>query len=138
MQASHDLLPSSDLHLIIHDTSRHSLQLSPSWFLESGGVSDQYQIMSQPPSPTTIPSHGASSAISREPLTLSQTEPQESNAAGVRVPRPSISFAGTEGGRRPSVQFDPGLSIEADRRIAKPNAPNPKLQRRMSSPPPPS
>ncbi|KAL8866580.1 MAG: hypothetical protein Q9174_006217, partial [Haloplaca sp. 1 TL-2023] len=101
-------------------------------------------------SPTSHPASPPPSTGSNLPSTQSPPASQEI-ATGVEnddpksVPfRPKLSFAGAAGqdGRRPSVQFAPPAKTEDKVRTISPKTESPKLQpryqRRLSSPPPPS
>ncbi|KAL2057735.1 hypothetical protein ABVK25_002119 [Lepraria finkii] len=97
--------------------------------------------MSQSPSPTSDPSPKSSAPDLKAPSISSQTVPEDEEMTE-RVSRPGLAFAGagipgaSKDGRRSSIQF--ALSTETPVRESKQRIPSLKLQRRISSPPPPS
>ncbi|KAL2048618.1 hypothetical protein N7G274_000530 [Stereocaulon virgatum] len=97
--------------------------------------------MSQSPSPTSGPSPKSSTPDLKAPSISSQTVPEDVEVTE-RVSRPTLAFSGvgvpgaSRDGRRSSVQFAP--SMETPAREPRQKMPSFKLQRRMSSPPPPS
>ncbi|KAL8693399.1 MAG: hypothetical protein Q9224_003761, partial [Gallowayella concinna] len=103
------------------------------------------------PSPTSTPSpHSSSANLSVPPQSYEPSASQDQfgieNAHPSTQPfRPKLSFAGASGqdGRRPSVQFAPAKTGDGDQMSGPKPTGSPKLrppmvQRRMSSPPPPS
>ncbi|KAL8861527.1 MAG: hypothetical protein Q9178_002051 [Gyalolechia marmorata] len=90
-----------------------------------------------PPQPPVHPS--SDSDANQERPAIGNADPETTTF------RPKLSFAGTiaQDGRRPSVQFAPAKTGENDRtsspkRTGSPKARLPMIQRRLSSPPPPS
>ncbi|KAI4242513.1 MAG: hypothetical protein L6R42_010989, partial [Xanthoria sp. 1 TBL-2021] len=89
-----------------------------------------------PPHPPIHPS--SLSPASQDTLGVENADPKT-------IPfRPKLAFAGASDGRRPSVQFAPASRTGEDNRTSSPKptgspkARLPMIQRRMSSPPPPS
>ncbi|KAL9598324.1 MAG: hypothetical protein Q9219_004552 [cf. Caloplaca sp. 3 TL-2023] len=106
--------------------------------------------MPSSPSPSSTPSPRSSAANLRAPPTNPPTASQAALGVENADPhsksfKPRLSFAGATGqdGRRPSVQFVPGQperkgSAASSKPSGSPKAVPPKVQRRLSSPPPPS
>ncbi|KAL8993551.1 MAG: hypothetical protein Q9169_006259, partial [Polycauliona sp. 2 TL-2023] len=122
-------------------------------FFEDGATSCWLANMPSP-SPTSTPSpRSASRAPPQPPITSSPHSPASLDILGLEnadpktVPfRPKLAFAGATGsdGRRPSVQFAPAARTgdqscaSLPKPTGSPKARLPMIQRRLSSPPPPS
>ena len=137
-------LPCSTFLTCARDSNQLALPVkhSPTFFCFLPRVKDTFHkktvsAMSRTPSPTSSQSP-KTSATAVNTSAVSVPKVPEVSDVPIRVSRPSIAFAGTAAGastdgRRSSIQFAPALDLSTSR----PNVPSLKLQRRMSSPPPP-